>query len=372
MQLTIKSEDLREGLNKILTVVDKKSSRPILTNCLLTSEKPNKLTLIASDLEVSAKIHIDAQIERGGSFCISSRSFFDILREMPSDNVNLSVDSEENYLKLSCKKINYSLLITNSEEYPQLTFENNNNEFKLRTKEVLNIINKTSHAISTDETRLYLNGIYLQLIDEKLRAVSIDGHRLALLETTEFLGDCKALEDGIIIPRKGINELKKVSEAYPDKELTLSVDESFLYIKAENEYFLSIRLIAREYPKYQTVIPSKTSFTMKVDKASLYNAVKRIKILSNEKTNGVKATFTENSLEVSAHHPSLGQAKEVIPVDYAGDNMEIGFNAKYLLDTLSVFDEGDICFEFNNELSPVVVKSEALNEFLGIIMPLKL
>ncbi len=372
MKLTIKSDILREGLNKILTVVDKKNSRPILTNCLITSEIPGKLTLIASDLEVSAKIYVDADIQSGGSFCISSKSFFDILRELPNDNVEISVDSEENYLKLSCKKINYSLLITNSEEYPQLTFENDTNKFQLRTKEIVNIISKTSHAISTDETRLYLNGIYLQLIDEKLRAVAIDGHRLALLETTEYLGDCQGLTDGIIIPRKGVNELKKIAEAYPDKEITLSVDDSFLYIKAEEEYFLSIRLIAREYPKYQTVIPSKTAFELNVDKSSFYDAIKRIRILSNEKTNGIKVTFTENSLEISANHPSLGQAKESVSTNYSGENMEIGFNAKYLMDTISVFDDGDIKLEFNNELSPVVVKAENLPDFLGIVMPLKL
>jgi DNA polymerase-3 subunit beta len=286
--------------------------------------------------------------------------------------VELNVENEENYLKLNCKKINYSLLITSSEEYPQLAFENNANEFKLRTSEVSSIISKTSHAISTDETRIYLNGLYLQLIDEKLRTVAIDGHRLALVDTTEFLGNCDALKDGIIIPRKGVNELKKISENFPEDELTLSVDDSFLYINANNEYYLSVRLIAREYPKYQSVIPNKTSYTMVVDKESLHNAVKRIKILSNEKTNGIKVSINEGQIELSSNHPSLGQAKENMTVSYSDEPIDIGFNAKYLLDTLSVFNDGDIKFEFNNELSPVVVKSDSLPEFLGIIMPLKL
>src|SRR5690606_34009656 len=115
------------------------------------------------------------------------------------------------------------------EEFPTLNFENTSNEFKMRTKDISEIIAKTSHAVSTDETRLYLNGIYLQLIDNKLRSVAIDGHRLALLETSEFIGDCKSLVDGIIIPKKGVSELKKIAESYPDSDLRISVDDSFMY-----------------------------------------------------------------------------------------------------------------------------------------------
>ncbi|MBL7665415.1 MAG: DNA polymerase III subunit beta [Bacteriovoracaceae bacterium] len=371
MKIQIQSDKLRDALNKILTVVDRKNSRPILTNCLINVDN-NSITLIASDLEVSSRIIIPAITNGKGSFCINSKNFFDIVRELPDSVVDLEIQNSENLLKLNCQSISYSLLITSSEEYPHLLFENHNNEFKVRTKEIIDIINKTSHAISTDETRLYLNGIFLQLVDNKLRSVAIDGHRLALLDTTEFLGDCKALVDGVIIPKKGITELRKIAESYPESDLKISVDESFMYINAQKEYDLSIRLIAREYPKYQSVIPSKTSFSMQVDKGAVLDAVKRIRLLSNEKTNGIKFLLKASELEISANHPSLGKAREVLPVAYAGNQFEIGFNAKYLMDTLSVFSDTEIKFEFNNELSPVAIKSETLPEFLGIIMPLKL
>src|SRR5690606_3196743 len=187
MKIAIQSHSLRDAINKVLSVVDKKNSRPILTNCLLKTSG-NKLELIATDLEVSAKIILDAKIEGEGSFCINSKNIADILRELPNDELILNVDNN-NLLNLSCKNINYSLLIIASDEFPQLTFQNSSSEFKLKTKQVTHIINKTSHAISTDETRLYLNGIYLQLTDSKLRAVAIDGHRLALLDTHEFIGE---------------------------------------------------------------------------------------------------------------------------------------------------------------------------------------
>lgn len=370
MKLTIPSQILRDAINKVLSVVDKKNSRPILTNCLLKASQ-GQLEIIATDLEVSAKIILKAQVETEGSFCINSKNIAEILRELPNDDVVLNVE-DSNLLKLSCKNINYSLLITSAEEFPQLSFQNQSSEFRLKTKQIAHIINKTSHAISTDETRLYLNGIYLQLTDGKLRSVAIDGHRLALLDTNEFIGENKFLADGVIVPRKGITELKKIADTYPEDEVSISLDDSFMFVNAMNEYYLSIRLIAREYPKYQTVIPSKTAHKFMIDRNAILNAVKRIKILSNEKTNGVKLNIQPNELIVSTNHPALGQAIETLPISFGGKPTEIGFNAKYLIENLSVLNETDVTFEFNNELSPVVVKADDLPEFLGIIMPLKL
>lgn len=370
MKLTIPSQILRDAINKVLSVVDKKNSRPILTNCLLKASK-SELEIIATDLEVSAKILLKAQVESEGSFCINSKNIAEILRELPNEDVILNVE-DSNLLKLTCKNINYSLLITSAEEFPQLSFQNQSSEFRLKTKQISHIINKTSHAISTDETRLYLNGIYLQLTDSKLRSVAIDGHRLALLDTNEFIGENKFLADGVIVPRKGITELKKIADTYPEDEVSISLDDSFMFVNAMNEYFLSIRLIAREYPKYQTVIPSKTAHRFLIDRNAILNAVKRIRILSNEKTNGVKLNIQPNELIVSTNHPALGQAVETLPISFDGKPTEIGFNAKYLIESLSVLNETDVTFEFNNELSPVVIKADDLPDFLGIIMPLKL
>ena len=359
MKLSIQTNVLRDAINKVLSVVDKKNSRPILTNCLIRSQGQN-LELIATDLEVSAKIILKAKIEKEGSFCINSKNISDILRELPNEELFLNVDNN-NLLNLNCKSINYSLLITSADEFPQLNFQNQSSEFRLKTKQISHIINKTQHAISSDETRLYLNGIYFQLNDSKLRSVAIDGHRLALLDTHEFIGDNKFLVDGVIIPRKGINELKKIADTYPEDDVSISLDDSFMFVNARNEYYLSIRLIAREYPKYQTVIPSKTTNRFHIDRNAILNAVKRVKILSNEKTNGIKLNIAPGLLTISTNHPALGQANETLPIVYEGKATEIGFNAKYLIESLSVLNETD-----------VTIKADDLPEFLGIIMPLKL
>jgi DNA polymerase-3 subunit beta len=371
MKITIGSLTLRDGLNKILTVIDKKNSRPILTNCLI-SFADGVIELLATDLEVAAKINLRGQTDGSGKFCINTKNLFDILRELPESSVKLEIDSEKNILNLSCAKINYSLLITSSEEYPQVNFDNSSKAIKLNSKDLLNIVNKTSHAVSNDETRINLNGIYFQELENKLRAVAIDGHRLALLDIFNFDSENQPLKDGVIIPKKGITELKRLAENYLDSEVSLKIDESFIYASANEEYFQSIRLIAREYPKYQTVIPSKTSYSLSLDRNTFINAVKRIKLLSNEKTNGIKINFGSTELKLSSDHPSLGHAIELLPVEYSGPEMEIGFNARYMIDSLNVLDVNEIIFEFNNELSPVIIRSDEEENFLGIVMPLKI
>lgn len=371
MEVSISSEILKDAILKLTTVVDRKSSRPILTNCLVTLTSKN-IILEATDTEVSVKIILNSKNKDTGSFCINIKNFSDILRELPNDELTLKIDNTKNNLKLECGAIDYSLVICSAEEFPNLVFEHSGSEFFLKSNDINKMISKISHAISTDETRLYLNGIYLQHQDSILKAVAIDGHRLALLDVPEFLSKSQFLNSGIIIPRKGVNELKKLAESYPNETIKFSVDESFLFANYSEKYFISVRLISRDYPKYQAVVPSKTQFNFNINKESLFNAVKRIKILANEKNNGIKFSITKGKLIVSTNHPAMGEAKEELITNYDGKDFNIGFNAKYLIDTLSVLDEGDITLEFNNELSPVVLKSPTMKEFLGIIMPLKI
>lgn len=371
MLANVHSEEFRDGIGKVLSVVDKKNSRPILTYTLITA-KNNQLELSATDLEVSAKVIIDASVEKEGNFCVNAKNLSDILRELPNDVLKIEIPENENILKITCKDIHFSLLVYKNDDFPHLAFENKNSEFTLSSESMLDIINKTFHAISNDETRLFLNGIYLQEVESKLRVVATDGHRLSLVDTDIENSTLDNLVNGIIIPKKGVYELKKIAETFSDKNIKISVDDSFMYVNAEEKYFLSVRLIAREYPKYQAVIPSKTSFTLKADKNLLFDAVRRIKIMSNEKSNGVRVKLEGRDMVVMANHPSLGNARETIQVDYDGKDMEIGFNAKYLMDTLSTLNDGEVVFELNNELSPVVIKSQLMPNYLGIIMPLKL
>lgn len=373
MKCQVTNDILKNALNKILSVVDKKNTRPILSYTLVSANEDNTIEFSATDLEVSARIKIEATVEKPGIFCVNAKNLYDIVRELPEENIHLEKEGEQSTLNLTCKEIHYSLLICGHEDFPHLSFSNESSEFSLNSDVLVQMINKTVFAVSNDETRLYLNGIYLQEIDSKLRTVATDGHRLSLIDTEidKNLDNIEPLSNGIIIPKKGVYELKKMADSFPNIEIKISVDDSFLYANTDM-YSLSVRLIAREYPKYQAVIPNKTSFSMTADKNSFFNAVRRIKIMSNEKSNGVRVKLNKDQMSISANHPSLGEALELVPINYTGNDMEIGFNAKYLIDTLSNLDDGDINIELNNELSPVIIRSEKIPNYLGIIMPLKL
>ena len=371
MIIKISVVDLRESLNKILSVVDKKNTRLIL-NFIQIQAIENRIEMTATDLEVSAKITTECNVEKPGTFCVNAKNIYEIVKELPEKELKIELENSSNSLKLICDNINFTLLIYTSEEFPHLQFSTNGNEFKLNTNQIIEIINKTSHAISNDETRLFLNGIYLQEVDGKLRSVATDGYRLSLVESELTNHKIDALINGIIIPKKGVSELKKIAENYPDQDISISVDESFIYLNAKEKYLLAIRLIAKEYLKYQAVIPKKTSFFADVDRASFMNAVRRIKIMANERSNGVKLILKENEMIVAASHPSLGEAQEKFNINYSGKEFEIGFNAKFLIDTLTIYNDEDVRLEFNNELSPVAIKSSKNPNYLCIVMPLKL
>lgn len=371
MLIKISVHELKETLNKILSVVDKKNTRLIL-NFIQIQASGNKIEMTATDLEVSAKVTANCIVEKPGVFCVNAKNIFDIVKELPEKELTIELPEGSNNLKLTCGSINFTLLIYTSEEFPHLQFGTNANEFQLNTFQILEMINKTSHAISNDETRLFLSGIYLQEIEGKLRAVATDGFRLSLVETELSNNKIEALINGIIIPKKGVAELKKIAESYPDQMIGISVDESFIYLNANNTYLLAIRLIAKEYLKYQAIIPKKTNNHADIDKNSFLNAVRRIKIMANERSNGVKLIMKEGEMTVAANHPSLGDAFEKFPINYSGKEFEIGFNAKFLMDILSIFGDEDIRMEFNNELSPAVIRSTKNQNYLCIVMPLKL
>jgi DNA polymerase-3 subunit beta len=371
MLVKISVAELKDTLNKILSVVDKKNTRLIL-NFIQIQAYENRIEMTATDLEVSAKITTRCNVEKPGTFCVNAKNIFDIVKELPDKELTIELPDGSNSLKLTCDNINFTLLIYTSEEFPHLQFGTTGNEFKLNSNQIIEIINKTSHAISNDETRQFLSGIYLQEIEGKLRAVATDGFRLSLIETDLSNNKIEALINGIIVPKKGVTELKKIAEAYPDQLIGISVDESFIYLNANNTYLLAIRLIAKEYLKYQAVIPKKTSFFADIERSAFLNAVRRIKIMANERSNAVKLILKENEMTIAANHPSLGDAQEKINIHYSGKEFEIGFNAKFLIDTLSIFGDEEIRMEFNNELSPVAIKSSKNQNYLCIIMPLKL
>ncbi len=378
MQATVHTESMRKAISKVLPVAESRDSSSILAYAL-AKFTDGQLQLSTTNLGISAQVTVDAELEGQNEFCINIKNLSDIVRELPDQPVSFKTQEGENTLKINCGNIHFTLPIHDNADFPKLAFEDTEEEdgdskhsFILTSKQVSEMIQMTSYAISNDETRIYLNGIYLQEIDSRLRAVATDGHRLSLVDFEMEDDKIGELAGGIIIPKKGITELKRVAESDSEGTLFVSVSDSFLYVNSGDTYKLSVRLISREYPNYQDAIPTQIHHTMIADRNTLFNAIRRVKIMSHEKSNGVRVRLAPESMTITAKNPALGDGLESIPIEYKGKEMEIGLNAKYLIDALSTVSDGNISFELSNELSPIVIKSVETPHYLGVIMPLKL
>ena len=366
MKITASVNNLKHAITCFSGIADGKQATAHLGYAKIVPCKEG-LKLSATDRELSVEVIVDAHVEEHfKEFFINIKTFGKILQaSLPNKNVEMTESG--NTLKINIADTYYSMLIYKDIDYPPFEF-NFNNSFNLNGDILFTIINKVFHAISNDETRPSLNGVYFHQMNNKIRAVSTDGFRLALFETEIDVSD-KTLPYGIIVPKKGIVELKRMAEHYRKETIRLSTSESFIYANAGDKHFLSVRLIAREYPNYQLRIPSKTSFRLKVQKEHLYNALRRTRIMCDEKSHGVVVKFMKNNMAIKAQDSSLGDAYEEIPVDYKGKEMEMVFNASYLMDSISHIEEGDVCWELNNAISAVLIKDFKTPKCLELIMP---
>jgi DNA polymerase-3 subunit beta len=374
MQVAVSCSQLSYALSRSLSVSEKKNPKPIFAFCLI-NVYGSCLEIMSTDSEVSSKYMVKAKVSGHGMFCVQLKFFADILREMPgNEDLYFEWSEKSHILKLQCQEIHFTLRTSSHTEFPNIKFDQRIHQFKLQSGIISSLINKTYHCLPTDEARPSLNGILLQQTSGKFRAVSTDGHRLALFETQKLdnIENIEPLEDGIIVPKKGIIELKKMSEAYPNTLLDVSLDEGSLNVSYGETQTLCIRLVARDFPNYKAVIPPKMAYRLTCDRTTFLNACKRIKILSSEKTNGLKLFVREDALTLTVNHPALGIALEKINVSYKGQEIEIGLNAKYIIDVLTILSDSEIIIDFNNELGPIIITSPNLPEFMGIIMPLQL
>ena len=369
----MESGTFRDGVAKVLNVVGKKNIRPIL-NQALVSVKEDNLEISATDSEMSAKIKIFANVKKTGSFCVNPKHLFEILRELPNASLSLSLlENDPNTLNIHCQDINFKLRIMQSDDFPLIRFPDKNADFEIDSESLLAMIEKTAMTISDDETQIYFNGMFLQKVGSRIRSVGSDGNRLSLIDvdfkenTPSFL-----LTKGIIIPKKGIYEMRRMAESFPEEMISLSIDEISIHVQAKDMHHLSILLIEQDYPKYEAVIPQKTSFVLKTDKKTFIDAVRRIKVMSNETYNGVKIILKRSEMILTSQIPVLGAADEKIKVEYTGKEMEICFNAVYLMDALAPLEEGNVSLEINNQFSPILFKTEESPDYLGVVMPLKL
>lgn len=368
MKVSISKDALLGAIQQIQSVVEKKNTVQILSNILLTA-KGSGLSLSATDLEVGMKIGVDATVEREGKVTISAKHFQDIIRELQSGPLTIS-KKDNDWVEIISGKSRFNIVSLSADEFPTLPSFEEKTYFDANSKTLLEMIRKTGFAVSTDATRYHLNGVYFEKLENNLmRMTATDGHRLSFVDNEVFLQN-PDFKRGIIIPKKGLSELEKLLDIAQD-QIRISFDRGYIFANAGNTY-LFVRLIEGEYPDYKQVIPKSTEKLARIPRESLMSALRRVSLLAHEKSKGVKLSLKANVLEISSSNPDMGEAVEEIEVDYGGEALEIGYNAKYLLECLPVVESETLEFRFKDRLSPGMFQGAEQKNHTYILMPMRI
>lgn len=374
MKLSIPQAEFQHALSRIQAIVEKRSSMPILANVLLdaTSEAGEQtLRLSATDLEVGIRSSHEATVINPGSLTVSAKKLFEIVRELPNDVIHLEATSNS-YLEIRCARARFTLAGTVAEEYPTLPEAAPGKTVAIPASVLSKMIERTMYATSTDETRYNLNGVYLELLPEtgKIRMVATDGHRLAYIDRV-INDEFGAISKSVIIPRKALAELKRLVDEDDADELELCFDGNSGLVK-KGGVMLVMRLIEGEFPNYRQVLPKETTHRIVLSAEEFARSIRRVALLSSERSRAIRLDLSPGTMIASSNNPDLGEAQEEIDINYEGEPFSIGFNAKYLLDALSVVKAKEIELGLHDELSPVQIRPTDDADSLAVVMPMRL
>lgn len=366
MKFKIGKKDFLKILHRIQGIVEKRNSMPILSNILIDANK-NKVHVVSTDLEIFIKDSCRADVEKEGSITVNARKFFEIIKELPDETITISL-GEADKVTVKGGRAKFKIPGLDAKEFPVFPSCEEDKLTAVEPDNLKNMIDKTLFATSTDEVRYNINGVLFEKMDSKIKMVATDGHRLALIEGEAE--EIPGFEKGVILPRKGITEIRKLLED-KDEEIKLGFTNKNITVK-KGSTTMNIRLIEGEFPDYNQVIPKDTDKEIIINREELLASLKRVSILSAEKIKGVKFTVSKGRLNLSSSTPENGDATEEIDIDYDGEGIEIAFNARYFMDVLEMLDEEKIRFGLKEQLNPGVLKIPETEAFTYVIMPMRL
>ncbi len=376
MELKIGIPELTRALARSQGIVEKKSTMPILSHVLLEARSTGELAVSATDLDVSVSGTHAAEVVKEGGIAVSARHLFDIVKSLAGEGKVSLKKTANNHLEVKAGQAEFRLVGLPGEDFPAMPKFEKVPFVPVEPTTVLSLVERTAFAASTDETRYNLNGVFFEPIAGLMRLVATDGHRLSMADAV-IEGDFR-LKKGVILPRKGISELRKLlseavdgAEEKPKGELGFA-DNSAIFRRPG--VVLVMRLIEGSFPDYRQVIPKAGEKVATLGRERLLQVLRRVSLLSSEKSNAVKLELGKGNLRIAAQNPDLGEAREDLPVEYDGEPLKIGFNAKYLIDVLTVLHDADVRLELADDLSPGVVRpsGEAGEHFTAVIMPMRI
>ena len=363
MKFSITKESFLKGLQQVQSVISTHSTLAILFNVLLKAEK-QKLSLVATDLAVSIRCNVEANIKKTGASTFPARRLLSIIRELPQEEVEIEV-MDNNIASIQCGSSAYKIFGLAADEFPPLPTFDDSKSVTINQGTFKEMLKKTVYAASIDESRPILNGIMLAMRDQKLTMVATDGRRLALVEQEiELPPDT---QNDLVIPTKTVNELIKVL----GDEGTVKIQALPNMVAFDMaDVLITSKLIEGSYPNFKQVIPSQCEERIALDRENLLAAIRRVALLTSEKNPSVKLTFAKNQVQIVVVTPDVGEAHESIPIKYTGKSIAMVFNPEYLMDPLRNLTSDEVAIELVDELSPAVIKCDI--PFLYVLMPLRL
>lgn len=380
MNFTVSKEEISKALSLISTIVEKKTTMPIMANVLISAED-GFVRFSGSDLDITALATVNAKVKERGSTTVNAKMLTEIVRELPEGDVLITLGDGER-LEIKTKHSKLRIIGVSAQEYPSLAGLSIQTKTRIPAQTLLEMIQSTIYAVSNDETRFNLSGVCFELVEKdgpkivrkkgstaSLRLISTDGHRLALItrpvENLEFSGR-------VIAPKKGLAELRKILEECRDSEIGIEISEGFIVVEAPTMK-LSMRLIDGEFPDYNRALPEKEGTKLTVSSEEIAQALRRVALVVSDKQKCVKFDLSKGSLRISSSSPELGDAYEELAVEYKGPDLTVGFNAKYLLDIATIVGESKrLVMELNGETGPGKFYGEGDDSCLGVVMPMRI
>jgi DNA polymerase III subunit beta len=364
MEVILDRDAFLKGLQMVQNIVEPRQTLPILANVLLETEE-GSVRLTATDLEVGARVSIPARVMGKGAITVGARKLAEIVKELPAAAVSLKVGDNAG-VSLRCGGVTYKLVGMPPDDFPPVVPASPTAWLTLEAKTLRDMLGQTSFAISHDETRYALNGVLFALSGKEMRLVATDGHRLAL--SIRPLGEIGRPITGIV-PRKAITEIMRVLGA--GEEVQLAITENQFVLQMPN-FVMTARLIEGQFPNYEAVIPKGHPGKLMIARSALTAALRRVSVMAEERNKPIKLILGPAALRLSAASQDLGEAEETLDVDYAGEEVTIGFNSRYVLDAIGPVENEQVVLEFKDSLSPGVVRSAAEEGYCCVIMPMRI
>jgi DNA polymerase III subunit beta len=364
MEIKISKNEFLKALKFAQSIADRKSTMPMVANVLLRASGKSHLSVIATDLNVSLTADLKSNNVSEGALTISAKSLYELISSAPGDEITLK-KADNHWAEIKSGKVNYKIVGMPDRDFPKVP-DHREIEFTAIESAVLrDMIEKTLFSVCNDETRFHLNGVLFESNGTAAKMISTDGHRLSKVER-KMVGP--VLSTGIIIPKKGLIEIKKLLET--GAACKIAVKTPHIYVTSE-DVALAIKLIDAQFPPYEQVIPKDHKKIVVVDRARLIDSLRRAQLMSSE-NRGVKFAVSANTLTIASDNPDLGEVKEELDADYQGDAIAIGFNPKYVIELLGQISSDQIALNLGGELDPGLIKPMGGDDYLGVVMPMRI